>query len=477
MTFYFYDLETSGFNPKTARIMQFAGRRTDTELKPVGEPDNFLIKLTDDILPDPGAILVHGITPQVTRADGLNEAEFLSYFAEKVATPNTIFIGYNNIRFDDDFMRFSLWRNFHDAYEWQWKEGRGRWDLLDVARMTRALRPEGLKWPVDTEGIPINQLAKLAAINKLDHASVHDALSDVTAALGIASLLKAKQPKLFEYLFNLRDKQKVIAFIGKGEPVVYTSGRYPSGYDKTTIAVMVAPHPGKPGALMYDLRVAPDEFIRLKPAALAELWQLRGKEAPYFPVKVLSYNRCPAVAPISVLDGESAARLKINSRQIDENFKKLLAAEDFGDKLTAAVEIMYPKQQPDLVVDELTADNQLYDGFVNDADRAKMRAVRQADGQKLAGLHPDFVDERLNKLLLLYKARNFPKSLDRVEQDSWEKYRIQKLLSGGESSPAVLYFKRIDELSAQTGPDRRQKYLLEELKLWGQSILPGGEAA
>src|SRR3990167_1828689 len=106
MTFYFYDLETSGFNPRAARIMQFAVQRTDLNLKPVGKPHNFYIKLTDDILPDPDAVLITGITPQKTRAEGITEAEFLKVFHKEIATDGTIFVGFNTVRFDDEFMRF-----------------------------------------------------------------------------------------------------------------------------------------------------------------------------------------------------------------------------------------------------------------------------------------------------------------------------------------------------------------------------------
>src|SRR6202035_4134085 len=104
MNFYFYDLETSGLRASRSRIMQFAGQRTDMDLKPIGQPDNILIKMTDDVLPEPDAVLVHGVTPQQTIAEGLSEPEFLKYFHEHIATPNTIFVGYNNIRFDDDFL-------------------------------------------------------------------------------------------------------------------------------------------------------------------------------------------------------------------------------------------------------------------------------------------------------------------------------------------------------------------------------------
>lgn len=472
MNLFFYDLETSGFNPRSARIMQFGGQRTSMDLKPIGEPDSLLVKLTDDILPEPDAVLVHGITPQQTKADGLSETEFTKYFTSKVFLSDTIFVGFNNIRFDDEFIRFTLWRNFYDAYEWQWKNGCSRWDILDVARMTRALRPDGIKWPFDSEGKPSNRLELLSSINKLDHADAHDALSDVKATIAVANLIRQKQPKLFDYLLKIRDKTKVAVLVGKGEPFIYTSGYYPSEYEKTTIAVMVAAHPGKSAAIVYDLRVDPDEFTKLEPAELALAWQTRGKDAPYFPVKTLSYNRCPAVAPLSVLDNTSASRLKIDSKIIDANLAKLKKATDFVDRLVRAVEIMQPKTQPEMVVDPQKVDGQLYDGFVNDADKTKMRVVRAADADKLADLHLDFADERLQALLPLYKARNYPQSLSADERKQWEEFCRQRLLSGGDASRATYYFKRLSELSAQPKLDNQTKYLLEELNLYGQSIVP-----
>ena len=237
MTFYFYDLEASGFSPRHARIMQFGGQRTDMNLKPVGKPDNILVKLTNDILPDPGAILVHGMTPQKTLAEGMSEAEFLKYLTAQVFMEDTITVGYNNIRFDDEFMRFSLWRNFHDAYEWQWKNNCSRWDLIDMVRMTRALRPDGIKWPFAPDGKPTAGLELLAGINNLVQNKAHDALSDVHAAASIAVLIKAKQPKLFNYLLKMRDKKVVAPFVESREPFVYTSGRYSSEFLKNSAAV------------------------------------------------------------------------------------------------------------------------------------------------------------------------------------------------------------------------------------------------
>jgi exodeoxyribonuclease-1 len=474
MTFYFYDLETSGFNPRNARIMQFAGQRTDMDLKPVGKPDNILIKITPDILPDPDAVLVTGITPQATLTDGITEAEFTKYLINKVCTPDTVMVGYNNVRFDDEFLRFTLWRNFYDAYEWHWKDGCSRWDLLDVVRMTRALRPDGIKWSFASDGKASNRLEFLSTVNKLEHTNAHDALNDVNVTIDLAKLIKTKQPKLFDYLLTLRDKKKVEALVTKGQPVVYTSGKYPSEYEKTTVAVRIAHNPFKNGALMYDLRIDPDDFTNLSAKEIAELWNLHGKDAPYFPVKTLAYNRCPAVAPLAVLDEEAAKRIKIDMAKVKENVAKLQKAKDFGNKLTEALEIMQPKAQTTLVIDEQEVDGMLYSGFVSDADKTKMRVVRAASPDELSDI--EFTDDRLKALLPLYKARNFPKALSGEEQEHWEEFRKHRLLDGGDSSRAAKYFQRVNELASQTaagGQDiHKTQYLLEELNLYAQAIIP-----
>ena len=254
-TFFFYDLETSGLLAREDRIMQFAGQRTDMNLEPVGEPVNILVKMTDDALPSPGAIKVTGITPQQTLMDGISEAEFCRYVTEEVFTPETCAVGYNTVRFDDEFMRATLWRNFYDAYEWEWKDGRSRWDILDVVRLTRALRPEGIEWPFREDGAPTNRLELITKLNGVSHEHAHDALSDVYATIAVARLIRDKQPKLFDFLFKMRGKRDVQKLINleNPKPFVYSSGRYSNEFNKTTVAVPLAP--GRNGnILVYDLR-------------------------------------------------------------------------------------------------------------------------------------------------------------------------------------------------------------------------------
>lgn len=473
-TFFFYDLETTGVNPRSGRIMQFAGQRTDENLKPIGEPYNILIKLTEDILPEPDAILITGITPQKTIADGITEAEFVELFVNEIATPNTIFVGFNSIRFDDEFMRFTFYRNFIDAYEWQWKNGCSRWDILDLSRMTRALRPEGIKWPFDSSGKPTNRLEFLSSVNKLDHTDAHDALSDVRATIALAELIKTKQPKLFDYLLSMRDKHKVEQLAKSGEPFVYSSGKYSGEFEKTTIVYSLTENKEKNGMLVYDLRHDPEQFVGLNHAELAEIWKYNpDPEALRLPVKTLKYNRSPAIAPLGVLDPESEKRLQIDQKLIQKHRKILDARPEFAAELMMALEILNKeREQTSLLIDESAVDSQLYDGFIGDADKRQSKKVHKTSPDELSELASGFNDERLKNLLPLYKARNFSSQLSDEERQEWEAYRKQKLLGNGASSAFARFGQRLGELGQNPSLNDEKRFLLEELQLYGESIMP-----
>lgn len=477
-SFFFYDLETSGFSSKLHRVMQFAGRRTDLDLNPIGEPVNILIKMTDDCLPDVDAVLLTGITPQQTLIDGVTEAEFLHQFENEVATTGTIFVGFNNVRFDDEFVRCLHYRNFYDPYEWQWQDGRSKWDLLDVVRMTRALRPDGIEWPFDIHGKASNRLELLTGLNKLSHEHAHDALSDVDATIAVARLIRNKQTKLFDYMFSvMRDKKKIAELVESGEPFVYTSGKYPAEFEKTTAVVHVSPHPSRQGSsLVYDLRHDPAVWLGMTPEQMAEAWRYKkDSDEPRLPVKTMQYNHCPAVAPLGVLDAKSQTRLQLDIKTIAARAAILKKATGLPDKLSQALDILDKRYQTSLVSTEQDVDAGIYDGFFGPEDKQAMSVVRAAAPDELGNLGLRFRDQRLESLLPLYKARNFPKQLTGEERESWERFRTQRLMSGGQQSKLVKYFARLQDVLDKGGLTPHQEYLVEELKLYAESIMPEQE--
>ena len=469
-TFFFYDLETSGLNPRQDRIMQFAGQRTDMNLEPIGEPYNLLVTLNDDTLPSPDALMVTGITPQKTVEEGYAEAQFARMLSEEIFTPDTIAVGFNNIRFDDEFIRHLLWRNFHDPYEWSWKDGRSRWDLLDVVRLTRALRPEGINWPlVDDKGEPSNRLELITSANGIAHENAHDALADVTALIAVTKLIKQKQPQLYDYLLKMRDKKVVQQLVNVDDKklFVYASGRYDKEFAKTTVAFPLTTSRNG-GVVVYDLRYDPTPFVGLSAEELVKKifasWEERQAEGfVKLPVKELQYNRCPAVAPLGVLEqGNGWQKISLDLKTVQKHQNILLNHPDFAEKLRTIFENKPAfKKLPD-------PEAQLYDGFLNDRDRIRVEAVRNADERELVDFHPEFQDERLAPLLLHYKARNFPRSLSEDGLAQWETWRAQRLQAQLPGFMTALH--RL----APTATDEQQ-FILQELQLWAESTLPASD--
>ena len=466
-TFFFYDLETSGLNAREDRIMQFAGRRTSMDLTPIGESYNMLVALSDDTLPNPDALMVTGITPQKTVDEGYSEAQFARILNDEIFTPDTIVVGFNNVRFDDEFIRHLLWRNFYDPYEWCWKDGRSRWDMLDVVRMTRALRSEGISWPLDDAGEPTNRLELITRENGIAHKNAHDAMSDVDALIDVTKLIRNKQPQLFEYLLKMRDKKEVVKLVNVDDkkPFVYSSGRYDKEFAKTTVALpLVAGRNGN--VVVYDLRYDPTPFIDLSESELAHKvyasWQERqAEDFVKLPAKELQPNRCPAVAPLGVLaHGGGWAKISLDAETIAKHQKNLLAHPEFAEKLRTIFE-----NKPEFTRSP-DPEAQLYDGFLNDRDRLRAEAVRNASERELADFHPNFADKRLPGLLLHYKARNFPKTLSDDERAMWQTWRAARVQAQLPKYMAALQRLAVGVLD----PDK--EFIVQELQLWAESILP-----
>lgn len=469
-TFFFYDLETSGVNPRSSRVMQFAGQRTDLDLNPIGEPENILIKLSEDILPEPEAILITGITPQKTLIEGISEAEFYEYFCKEIARPGTIFTGFNSIRFDDEFIRFGLFRNFYDPYEWQWIDNSSRWDILDLVRLTRALRPSGINWPFASDGKPTNRLELLTDLNNLEHVDAHDALSDVRATISVAKLIKEKQPKLFDYILSMRSKKAVDKFINENNMFVYVSGKYDSKYEKLAVVTSLGANKDKSGVFVYDLRYDPSDFLSKSAKEMAELLRYKKDQdkSVKLPIKQLQFNKCPAVAPLSVLQKNDQERLEIDLEQAKIFDKKIKQDKNFYNKVLKAFEILNTEyKQMSMISGSQGADTELYDSFIPDNDKRLFGEIHNSNPKELMRFKDLFQDLRLQAMLPLYKARNFPKSMTDEEMTGWENYKNQKITK--DLGP---FIKKINDLKQKSGLTQNQKYILEELILYAQSIAP-----
>ncbi|NLA69132.1 MAG: exodeoxyribonuclease I, partial [Gammaproteobacteria bacterium] len=318
-SFLFYDLETWGKDPRRTRIAQFAAIRTDAELEPLGEPIDFLVRPADDLLPSPGACMVTGLAPQDALRTGLSEAGAFARIVEEMGQPGTCTLGYNSLRFDDEFVRHGLFRNFHDPYEREWRNGNSRWDLLDVMRLAHALRPEGIAWPRREDGAASFRLEDLAEANGVRTGAAHEALSDVRALIGMARLFRDAQPRLWRYALALRDTRHVAAMLDTiaMTPVLHVSQRYPAARMCAAAVVPVALHPQIGNRVVaFDLDADPDDLLALSAEDIADRLYVRAADLPEgvarIPLKEIHANRCPALVQWSHLRPADFERLGID---------------------------------------------------------------------------------------------------------------------------------------------------------------------
>ncbi|XOV87341.1 MAG: exodeoxyribonuclease I [Pseudomonadota bacterium] len=441
---YWYDFETTGTDAARDRAIQFAGVRTDLDLKVVGEPLELLCYPGDDVIPSPEAMLVTGIRMSALEQAGLRETDFTGEIHKVLSTPGTCGAGYNSIRFDDEFTRHLLYRNFFDPYAREWQGGNSRWDIIDVLRMAQALRPAGINWPTNEAGHPVFRLEALTAANNIPHADAHDAAADVRATVAMARLLKVAQPRLFDYLFELRNKKAVLAQLyplGK-KPVVHVSSMYSGARQYLAVVLPVCAHPtNSNGVICYDLSVDPGDLLTIGPEELARRLFTRQSELESdetrIALKTIHVNRSPAVAPLATLLASDAERLGIDLDLCHRHMRRLQQTSGVTEKIQDAhASATFPlTDDPDLM---------LYQGnFFSNHDRTLMQELRDLPPESLANQRWRFDDARLDEMVFRFRSRNYPETLSAPERARWETYRNEISLGGDRVRETL---QRIDAL-------------------------------
>jgi exodeoxyribonuclease-1 len=244
----------------------------------------------------------------------------------------------------------------------------------------------------------------------------------------------------------MRDKKAIKNLINleNKKPFVYASGRYSSQFEKTTVAFPLTTSRNG-NILVFDLR-----------NNLEELLNTDEENKSFFPaVKELCFNKCPAVAPLAVLDKDDGwSKIGLERSIVEKNIQILLSHPEFAEQMREKYE-----NRPEFPPAE-TPEAALYDGFLDDRDRTRCNAVRSATVNQLADFHPEFTDERLPELLIHYKGRNFPQTLSEDEHEKWEAYRAARL---NLQAP-----KFLEELKSVAEKDQ---FIAEELKLYYESLL------
>ena len=477
-SFYWHDYETFGTNPALDWPSQFAGIRTDAELNEIGEPLNIFCKQPQDHLPHPTAVIITGLSPQEANARGLIEPDFIRMIHHEFMQPGTCGVGYNSLRFDDEVTRHALYRNFYDPYAREWQNGNSRWDLIDMVRLAGAIRPDGIEWPLREDGFKSFRLEELTAANGISHGSAHDALSDVRATIGMARLVRDRQRKLFDWILNLRNKHVVSKMLNLAQQdmVVHVSGMFGGHRNNLAIVVPLANHPiNKNGIVVYDLAVDPTPLLELSVEQIRERLFTKVDDLPEgvdrMPLKTVHINKCPVIAPVKVLSAQNLDELNVDLGLCEKHRQQLIQSPE----LAAKVQEVF-SERPNYGDEVRDPDKMLYSGgFFSPSDKNAMSQIVTSSPEQLAGLSLGFQDSRLEEMLLRYRGRHYPNTLDDEDRQIWQQYcrdRLSGKLHPGDER--VLHFGNFDQAmtEAQTlaGEDSGKLNLLREVEAYVQQL-------
>jgi exodeoxyribonuclease-1 len=485
-SFLWHDYETFGAQPMLDRPAQFAAQRTDSNLNPTGDPLTLYCSPADDVLPHPAACLITGITPQEARKKGVCETEFAAAIHHEMMKAGTCSAGYNSIRFDDVVTRSLFYRNLRDPYEREYRNGNSRWDLIDLARMCYALRPDGINWPM----VPVTQmggaagdvpserpsfrLEDLCAANAIPHEGAHDALADVRATIDLARLIKNAQPRLFDWALTLRKADAVWPLLDPADPkaVLHTSSRIPATRGCTSMVLPLAVSSTNAKAVVvFDLMADPEPLINESAETIADLVFTPTADLPpglaRLPLKLIRTNSIPMVAPAATLKDVDLNRIGLDPDRCRTHEQSLLARLD-----QVRPKVMEVFSQP-FTSDTKDPDLMLYSGkFFSAGDRHLMNKILQLAGNELSGHLWSFQDDRLPLMLFRYRARNYPETLTTQEQAVWTQDRHRRLIATADDRQLSYQgFLEVLEQHRQAHPDdARAIRILDSLESWAMEI-------
>lgn len=489
-SFLFHDYETFGADTKRSRASQYASIRTDEDFNEIGEPLMIYTKMQEDTLPSPTACMITKIGPSEVNEKGIPEVEFIKIINKEMSNKDTCTLGYNTIQFDDEITRNTLYRNLLDPYEREFKNGCTRWDLIDVVRLSVALYPNILKLG-ERNGKASYKLEDLSKENGIVHESAHDALSDVRATIGIAKIIKEKQPKLFNILYEKRTKQKVLESVNTGLPLLIASSFF--GIDKKYVDFIypIVENPNNKNEY-YCIKLSKtkdeiNELIENGADVIKELLyssnaELLDKEVERPGLHVLKINKCPVLVSLDDLkslfpsDEERNGvydSLNLGMDQIIESYKFIKSNKDKLKDVLLKVfaPIEYPKlNDPDI---------RIYDGFPDYSDKKQFSYFHTdlEKGTPFKHLTHSFKDNRYNEMVFRAIVRNYPEMLDNMPslyKDKWYEHCVERLNNKINDSVTYSfkeYFEEIDLLRTD------EKYLdisyqdvLDELKEYGINL-------
>lgn len=423
-TYLWYDFETYGADPKRDRISQFAGIRTNENFEIIEEYELFC-KIADDYLPNPEACLITGITPNEANLKGVSEEELSKELFSIFTKANTVSVGYNSFKFDDEVLRHLFYRTFRNPYKREWADGCSRWDFLRVVMGFYIKNPNSIIYPKDDSGKVSFKLEYLSKINGISHENAHDALSDVRATIALAKLMHDNDKNLYDYIFNLRQKSEVVKLMNRGKYFIH--GDFTYGIEKGYKSLLYKLDYSfkKDEYIFLDLEsdldiLYKEDVLDLKKFAYMKNEELEalGKTRPG--IKIIKSNSLPLL--FSETDVSNYAKEISKAKYIEIRLR---------DKLSEFVKYEKNDNLLDIEIDP-------YNNFFSYDDEKNFSQMRET----IASF--TFQTQKWQELFKRFKAKNFQEILSEKELLLWQT-SCYKWLKGFEKREGFLTFDSLNE--------------------------------
>jgi exodeoxyribonuclease-1 len=452
----FYDFETCSSNVSYGQIIQAAAVLVNDNFQELDRYEG-RCKLSPGVVPEAMALLVNKTTPKMLKETNLSHYQMVRQITDKFKKwKNSIFIGYNSINFDEEFLRRTLWKNLEYPYLTN-TNGSERGDLFSLARACHLYYPNSIKTPISDKNNPIFKLEKLAPINGIKHDQAHSAMGDVLATVEIAKLLNKKAPNVWKASLMTTNKDKAFRLI-KEEQLFCTDFFY---YGKSIpfVLTFVCQHPQWGYPMCFDLKADPSYYFNL---SLQELKKALDKKPKV--IRTIKHKKHPIIMNSSY--GTNFDNYKqLGVKKLRERAKLLRSNKEFAKKVSTILdEDAREKREMDSQID-IYPEESIYMKFASDHDTKIMPEFHKADWKEKFSVLQRFKDDRMQYFGKKILYEESPQSLPKEEYDIFHKEIASRILSTNEENWNTIprTYSEIDTLRNKFKNDKEKLKALQDI--------------
>tara|TARA_B100001250_G_C19793128_1_gene787478 strand:- start:235 stop:1650 length:1416 start_codon:yes stop_codon:yes gene_type:complete len=424
MNFVFYDFETSGKDPCWDQILQVGAILVDESFNEI-ETLEMRCKLKRGLIPSAGALKVNHSTFSNLIKANKSHYEMICELEKKFKEWSpAVFIGYNNLEFDEEFLRNSFFKTLRDPYLTSMNRNK-RSDLLGLLRTLDLFFPDTIKIPKNEKQRKVFKLDKISPFNGIDHFA-HDALGDVKATIEIAKMVAKRSPEIWKSCLASSEKSKVLDLLNKND-LVFFSETY---FGKTTGfgGCYILNHPIYKYPILFDLSFNPEELIDLSSKDLKETF-LSGQKF----IRTVRHNKNPILLTADKLERSNYFG-KTDLKEYEKKSNYLKNSESFKENillfLADLAQEKEQKQETEGSQVDIMAEESLYSGGFPSFDDLHVRQdFGKANWSERYDLCKKFSDKRLSYFGIRLIYEEFPEALPKSIRDEIHRAIVLQVLS------------------------------------------------